>query len=109
MFDECKFETFFDTYSTEFQEYASSIVASLSVKDHEYRAIHNEIDEIFAQYPKVFRLFDSEEAAALTEQECAELIKVLELQNQLLAIEMQAIYLRGCYDSAGYLKKAGIL
>ena len=109
MFDDCKFETFFDAYSTEFQEYASSIVASLSTKDHEYRAIHNEIDKIFEQYPKVFHVFDSEEAAELTEQECTELIKVLVLQNQLLAIEMRAIYLRGCYDSTDYLKKAGIL
>ena len=50
MFDDCKFETFFDAYSTEFQEYASSIVASLSTKDHEYHAIHNEIDKIFEQY-----------------------------------------------------------
>jgi len=24
-------------------------------------------------------------------------------------MEMQAVYFRGCYDSVGYLKKAGIL
>ena len=109
MFDDCKFETFFDTYSTEFQEYVSSIVAALSAKDPEYRTINDEIAGIYDRYPKVFGVFDSEEAAALTEQECAALIKVLELRNRLLDIEMRAVYLRGCYDSLGYLKKAGIL
>ena len=31
------------------------------------------------------------------------------LKNQLADIELQSIYFRGCYDSVGYLKKAGIL
>lgn len=109
MFDDCKFETFLDAYSTEFQEYVSSIVAALSTKDPEYRTISDEIAELHDQYPKVFGVFDSEAAAALTEQECAALIKVLELRNRLLDIETRAVYLRGCYDSLGYLKKAGIL
>jgi len=54
-------------------------------------------------------VFDSEQEAALTKKECAALIKVLELKNQLADLEMQAVYFRGCYDGAGYLKKAGIL
>lgn len=109
MIDDCKFETFFDTYSTEFQEYVSSIVTALPVKDTEYRTICDEIGRTYEQHPKVFNVFDSEEAAALTEQECAALIKVLGLRNRLLDLEMQAVYLRGCCDSVGYLKKAGIL
>lgn len=50
-----------------------------------------------------------EKSAELDEQECAVLIKVVELKNKLTDMEMQSVYLRGCYDSVGYLKKAGIL
>ena len=45
----------------------------------------------------------------MTEQECAAAIEVVGLQNQLVELEMQSVYFRGCYDSVGYLKKAGIL
>ena len=45
----------------------------------------------------------------LTEEECVALIEVLELKNKLTDLEMQSVYFRGCYDSVGYLKKAGIL
>ena len=37
------------------------------------------------------------------------LIEVLELRNRLSDMQQEAIYFRGCYDSVGYLKKAGIL
>lgn len=109
MFEGCNFETFFDTHNSDFQEYVSSIITALSKKDQAYHTVNAEIDGIYGRYPKVFGVFDSEEPAALTDQECIALIKVLELRNQLLGIEMQAVYLRGCYDSIGYLKKAGIL
>ena len=36
-------------------------------------------------------------------------IEVLELRNRLSDMQQEAIYFRGCYDSVGYLKKAGIL
>ena len=36
-------------------------------------------------------------------------IEVLELRNKLSDMQQEAIYFRGCYDSVGYLKKAGIL
>ncbi len=42
-------------------------------------------------------------------RKCAALIKVMGLRNKLTDMEMQAVYFRGCYDSVGYLKKAGIL
>ncbi len=37
------------------------------------------------------------------------LIKVVELKGRLTDMEMESVYFRGCYDGAGYLKKAGIL
>ena len=54
-------------------------------------------------------MFDSEQAAELTKEECAALIRIMELKNQLTDMELQSIYFRGCYDSVGYLKKAGVL
>ena len=109
MSNKIEFETFVDAQGTAFQEYVSSITAKLPKTDKEYRAIRDKMEGIFQQYPHVMEVFDTEQAAALTEQECAALIQVVNLQNQLVEIEMQTIYLRGCYDSVGYLQKAGIL
>ena len=87
----------------------STIIAKLPKTDKDYRSIQDKIESIYQQYPRVMDVFDTEKAAALTEQECAALIQVVGLQNQLVEIEMQSVYFRGCYDSVGYLKKAGIL
>ena len=107
--DKIKFETFVDAQGTAFQEYVSTITAKLPKTDKEYRAIRDKMEGIFQQYPRVMDVFDTEQAAALTEKECAALIQAMGLQNQLVEIEMQTLYLRDCYDSVGYLKKAGIL
>jgi len=107
--DGFRFETFVDAQSTAFQEYLSAVVAKLAKEDEEYRAIRDKIGNIYERYPTVMSIFDSEQAATLTEQECAALIEVLGLQSQLVEIEQQSVYFRGCYDSVGYLKKAGIL
>ena len=109
MSDKIKFETFVDAQGTAFQEYLSTVIAKLPKTDKDYRSIQDKIESIYEQYPRVMDVFDTEKAAALTEQECAALIQVVGLQNQLVEIEMQSVYFRGCYDSVGYLKKAGIL
>lgn len=107
--DEFKFETFVEAQGTAMQEYLSDVVAKLSKTDKAYRAIQDEIEKIYKEFPKVMGVFDVERAAVLTEQECAAVIKVVGLQNQLVEMELQSVYFRGCYDSVGYLKKAGIL
>ncbi len=107
--DKIKFETFVDAQGTAFQEYVSSITAKLPKTDKEYRAIRDKMESIFQQYPHVMKVFDTEQASALTEQECAALIQVMGLQSQLVEIEIQTLYLRGCYDGVGYLKKACVL
>lgn len=109
MFENFRFETFVDVHSNIFEEYLSSVIAKLSKENPEYRAISNKIESLYEQYPKVLGVFDMETTAELTEEECAALIKVMELRNKLTDMEMQSVYFRGCYDSVGYLKKAGIL
>ncbi len=109
MSDAFRFETFVDAHSNIFHEYLGSVVAKLSRENEEYRAVRAEIENLYGKYPKVLGVFDTETAAELTEEECAALIKVMELRNKLTDMEMQAVYFRGCYDSVGYLKKAGIL
>ena len=54
-------------------------------------------------------VLDTEKPSDLSEQECKVLIEVLKLRNRLSDMQQEAIYFRGCYDSVGYLKKAGIL
>ncbi len=109
MSDAFRFETFVDVHSNIFNEYLGSVVAKLSRENEEYRAIRVEIEGLYEKYPKVLGVFDTETSAELTEEECAALIKVMELRNKLTDMEMQSVYFRGCYDSVGYLKKAGIL
>ena len=109
MSDAFRFETFVDAHSNIFNEYLGSVVAKLSRENEEYRAVRAEIESLYGKYPKVLSVFDTETAAELTEEECAALIKVMELRNKLTDMEMQSVYFRGCYDSVGYLKKAGIL
>ena len=109
MSDAFRFETFVDVHGSIFNEYLSSVTAKLSREDKEYNALQDKIEGIYGKYPKVLGVFDSETKSELTEEECAALIEVMELKNQLTDMEMQAVYFRGCYDSVGYLKKAGIL
>lgn len=52
---------------------------------------------------------DMEKASDLSEQEFSALLEVLEFRSKLSDMQQEAIYFRGCYDSVGYLKKAGIL
>lgn len=109
MSDEFRFETFVDVHSNVFREYLSSVIAKLPESNEDYRAIQEQMEAIFQQYPKVLEAVDTETAAELSQQESAALIKVMELRNNLTEIEMQTVYFRGCYDGIGYLKKAGIL
>ena len=109
MSDAFRFETFVDVNDNVFNEYLGSVIAKLSRENEEYRAVRAEIESLYEKYPKVLGVFDTETSAELTEEECAALIKVMELRNKLTDMEMQSVYFRGCYDSVGYLKKAGIL
>lgn len=109
MSGEFRFETFVDVHSNIFNEYLSSVIAKLPKENEEYRAVQVKIKKLYEKYPRVFGVFDMEKTAELTKEECEALIEVIELKNRLTDLEMQSIYFRGCYDSVGYLKKAGIL
>ena len=109
MSDAFRFETFVDVHDNVFNEYLGSVIAKLSRENEEYRAVRAEIEGLYEKYPKVLGVFDTETSAELTEEECAALIEVMELRNKLTDMEMQSVYFRGCYDSVGDLKKAGIL
>ena len=107
--DNFKFETFVDMHSNIFEEYLSSVIAKLRETNPEYRSIEEKIDSLYRQYPKVMAVFDAEKSGDLSEQECTALIEILELRNKLCDMQQEAVYFRGCYDSVGYLRKAGIL
>ena len=109
MLDNFRFETFVDVHSNIFSEYLSSIIAKLPKENSEYRSIEERIEEFYKEYPKVMGALDTEKPSDLSEQECKALIEVLELRNRLSDMQQEAIYFRGCHDSVGYLKKAGIL
>ena len=103
------FEAFAEADGVDFREYLSMVVARLPKVDANYRTIQERIMAIYDQYPRVMGVFDREQVSALTEQECEAVIEIASLRNQRTEMEMDAIYFRGCYDSVGYLRKAGIL
>ena len=109
MLDNFRFETFVDVHSNIFAEYLSSVIAKLPKENPEYRSTEERIEELYKEYPKVMEVLDTEKPSGLSEQECKVLIEVLGLRNRLSDMQQEAIYFRGCYDSVGYLKKAGIL
>lgn len=109
MLKDFQFETFADVRGSNFRDYLSMVIAKLAKTDEKYRAIQERINEIYEQYPRVMGVFDREQVSALTEQECEAVIEIASLRNQCTELELDAVYFRGCYDSVGYLKKAGIL
>lgn len=109
MLDNFKFETFVDMHNNVFEEYLSSVISKLRDANPEYRSIEEKIDSLYRQYPKVMAVLDTEKPSDLSEQECKALIEILECRNKLCDMQQEAIYFRGCYDSVGYLRKAGIL
>ena len=102
-------ETFIDRYSSSFEEYLSSVVNKLRDTDSEYKDIEERIAKLYEDYPRVKAVFDLEQAAALSEPDCKALIDILSFRNRLFDKQQEAVYLRGCYDSIGYLKKASIM
>ena len=67
--DEFRFETFVDAHSNIFREYLSSVIAKLPESNEDYRAIQEQMEAIFQQYPKVLEAVDTEKAAELSHQE----------------------------------------
>ena len=106
---EFQFETFVDVYHSIFSEYLSSVIAKLPKENEKYRAMKEELLKLYDKYPKMLDIFDMDKAEGLSAEECAGLVKVLQLRNELTDMELQSVYFRGCYDGVGYLKKAGIL
>ena len=104
-----KAETFIDRYSSSFEEYLSSVVKKLRDTDSEYKDIEERIAKLYEEYPRIKNVLDLEQAAELSEQDCKALIEILTLRNTLFDKQQEAVYLRGCYDSIGYLSKAGII
>lgn len=104
-----KMETFIERYSNSFEEYLSSVVNKLRDADSEYKNFEERISNIYEEYPRVKAVFDLEQAAELSEHDCKALVEVLTLRNKLFDKQQEAIYLRGCFDSVGYLKKATII
>ena len=108
MQDKLDFETFMDAYRDEFNEYlSSSIVGVYATKRH--KEIMDEQDTLYKKYPKVKDVMDMEKSHELSEEECTALIRVCNLKNELLAIEMRDGYFKGCGDCIGYLKRMKLL
>jgi len=105
---ELKFETFMDAYRGEFDEYLSSSIVDIYATQ-QHKEIMDEQDMLYKRYPKVKDVIDMDKPYELSEEECAALVRVCNLKNKLIAVEMQDVYFKGCGDCVGYLKKMKLL
>ena len=108
MAKELNFETFFEAYGAEFAEYLSR-VSTYAVSDAEHKKLTEENNELYRLYPKVRQVIDYDNPCGLSEQECAALIQVLSNRNRLIELEEKQVYIKGCIDCVGYLKKLNLL
>ena len=104
-----EFETFVDVRGDVFADYFSKVIGKVRKRNPAYCEAEKKIAALYEQYPKVMAVLDTEKAGDLTEAECGALLEILTLQSKITVMQQEAIYLRGCYDGVGYLKKAGIL
>ena len=100
---EIQFETLIDVRSDAFADYWSGIIGKLRKSNPAYREMEKQIGILYEQFPKVQSVLCN-----LTEEECGALLQILTVQSRLTVMQQEAIYLRGCYDGIGYLKKAGL-
>ena len=105
---EIQFETLIDVRSDAFADYWSSIIGKLRKSNPAYREMEKQVTLLYEQFPKVQSVLDSDKSCDLTEEECGALLQILTVQSKLTVMQQEAIYLRGCYDGIGYLKKAGL-
>ena len=105
---EIQFETLIDVRSDAFADYWSGIIGKLRKSNPAYREMEKQIGIHYEQFPKVQSVLDSDKSCNLTEEECGALLQILTVQSRLTVMQQEAIYLRGCYDGIGYLKKAGL-
>ena len=109
MWNDAQRDTWIYNYGNMFQEYLSTIVATLAKENSEYREIQENIEQTYQEYSNVFEVFDSETPANITERECAALIRIIEWKKQLIKMEIESIYFKGCRDNMEYLKTIGAL
>ena len=65
MSEQFDFEAFAEAQGVDFRGYLSMIAAKLPKVDENSRAIHERINAIYEQYPRVMRLFDREDVLSL--------------------------------------------
>ena len=108
MSGEFRFETFVDTHSNIFNEYLSSIIAHLSKENEEYKAVQDEIESLYQQYPKVLSVFDMEQAGVKVE---AEALKVYgdQLGSRIVELEKEIYGLAGEEFNINSPKQLGVI
>ena len=108
MANELSFETFLDAYKSEFYEYLSKASAS-AYSEKRYAELTAKLQEYYNNHPKIAGIVDAEKPCELSEQECAALVAVLLIKNELAGLELEQVYFKGCADCVGHLKKMNML
>lgn len=97
------FDTFLDVYKSDFTEYLSR-TSSTARSEKRYTVLTEQLHLLYEKHPNVAGIVDMEKPCDLSEQECAALIGVLLIKNELAGLELEQVYFKGCADCVGYLK-----
>jgi len=99
---EFQFETFVDVYHSIFSEYLSTVIAKLPKENEKYRAMKEELSNLYDKYPKILDIFDMDKAEGLSAEECAGLVKALQLRNELTDVKLTPPFLHNFGDGIVY-------
>ncbi len=96
---ENEYESLEEFLEENYEEIEDSVYAYLEDTSEEYQALLHETSEMDAKYPFIWQTLYGEGEITLTEKEHAILFDYLMMENEIRAIERQALYVRGLADS----------
>ena len=105
-------ETYFDLASRledSFGEIEDSALSDLAETNEDYSALQTKISRLKLQNPFIGELIDGSFEGALSEKQCAALVKFIDLYMELERTERMHLYFRGHTDAFAYLKKINVI
>ena len=105
-----KVETFYKEYEDLFEEYLGNIKLNLKKNNERYVELQEEYDKILERNKNLIWILEGEiKDRTLSNTECFELSKLVQIYYELKEIEEKEIFFSGGKEAYFFFKKIGIL
>ena len=101
--------SFFELDGSEFSELISDLYVNILKNNLEYSKITNKKEKILEGFPKLRKILENKEVIEISKEECNNLIKILNLKEEMKIIEEKELFFLGGRESYNYFKKIGII